>query len=304
MAFRLLDHANGISDPRRQSVVEMYARATDLLGALTFVPEPSGVYRFERQETLPSAGWRQLNQGFDESTGVTKPVAELCYELGGDLDIDIAHVRNDSGQKRAMLEEMQVTAIAQTFDYAFIKGDGAEGVTFDGLQTRAGTDGVNVEDINGTLTLRKLDEYIGYTRNATHLMMTQKMRNALTAASRSSTVSGNINFMKDDFGRPVTTYNDLPILIADPNGHGQKPIDNAETADGGGDPTTSIYILSLGLGGIFGIQRDAPDIRDLNELQTKPSYRSRVDWSVGVVVSRPDSFFRLRRINPDDLITA
>lgn len=306
MAYRLIDHANGITDPVRRAMVEIYATSTDLLRVLPFVTVPEGVYKFDRPTALPASGFRQLNAGFTESTGTMERVVEVTYELGGDIDVDIAHARNGAGMQRAMQEEMQLTSIAQTFDYNFVKGDNvANRAVFDGIQTRCGTNGPSTYDVNGALSLSVLDEWIGYTRNPTHLLMTQKMRNKLTAASRVSSVSGNINYMKDDFGRQVPTYNDLPILIADPVGHGQKPIDNAEANDGGGDPTTSIYILSVAPGnGVFGIQVQPPDLRDLGELDSKPSFRTRVDWSCGLVVATPESVTRLRRIDPASAVVA
>lgn len=299
MAFRLIDQANGISDPRRRALVSIYARSTPMLGALPIVTDPMGIYKFERESVLGNAGFRALNAGFAESTGTTETVVELTYELGGDLDIDRVFLRGDNGEKRAMQEAMKITRIAQTFDFHLIKGDHvADNNSFHGLQARAGTTGVNVIDANGALSLSThLDRALEDTANPTHLLMSKAMRRRLTAASRNSSVGGEITRGVDEFGRQISFYAGLPILIADPVGHGQIPLAFNETNTGGGAASTSIYVLSLTEnGGVFGLQTAPPDIRDLGELDAKPSERTRIDWSCGLVVSRPDAFTRIRRI--------
>lgn len=303
MAYRLIDHANGISDPTRRAVVELYATATDLLRVLPFEDTPTRVKTFDRQVSLPGADFRAINAGFTESTGTTERVVEMCHELGGDIDIDRIHL-NDP-QTRTMQEAMQVTSIAQTFDFHAIKGDNAANRNeFDGLQTRAGTTGVNVIDVNGELSLAVLDEAIQNTKDPTHIYLTRAMQRRLTAAARTTSVGGQIDYMVDDFGRQVMMYAGLPLLIADPIGHGQPPLAFNETNSSAPDAATqSIYVMSIGLGtGIFGIQAAPPDIRDLGELDSKPSVRTRVDWSCGLVVTRPESFTRLRRISNEAFV--
>lgn len=304
MAYRLIDHANGITDARRRAVVQLYAESTDLLRVLPFMPEPNGFYAFDRTVALPTAGFRSLNEGFTESTGRTERVIEHTYELGGDVDIDIANTRDGNADKRAMQEQMKIVAIAQTFDYNFIKGDhNANRESFSGLQARAGTTGPNVIDVNGELSLAVLDEAIENTKDPTHLYMTRSMRRRLTAAARTTSVGGQIDYVVDDFGRQVPAYAGLPILLSDPVGHAQPPLAFNETnASSPDEATTSIYVMSIGTQGIFGIQASAPDVRDLGELDAKPSLRTRVDWSCGLVVSRPESFTRLRRITNEAFV--
>ena len=46
-------------------------------------------------------------------------------------------------------------------------------------------------------------------------------------AARTSTVGGFINFVKDDFGRQLTTYNGIPLVEPYPENDGVEPLANS-----------------------------------------------------------------------------
>jgi hypothetical protein len=139
----------------------------------------------------------------------------------------------------------------------------------------------------------RLNQMIERVDSPTHLMMTKNVRLVLTEAANTTGISGYIRWEKDEFGRPIALYRDLPILIADENGVDLPAIDETESTD-----KTSIYCMSLGGEGIEGIENGGMDVRDLGELDTKPVFRTRVEWYVGIVCYGPRCAARLSTIAP------
>ena len=179
-----------------------------------------------------------------------------------------------------------------------MKGDSLSAVKeFDGLQVRSvGNQLVaNGASPDGdVLSLAKLDELIDTVDNPTHLIMSKAVRRSLTVAARTTTVGGNITHEKDEFGRQITMYNDLPILIADPNSSLYATLAFDEANPGGGSNVgTSIYCVSFQPGMLVGIQSKDIDVRDLGELATPVVWRTRVEWYVSIAPLHPRSFARL-----------
>jgi hypothetical protein len=105
------------------------------------------------------------------------------------------------------------------------------------------------------------------------------MRRRLTQAARNTSVGGFITYGVDAFGRQITKYNDIPILVAYSGNGGVEPLGFDEANPGGGSAVgTSIYCLSFGPGKVVGIQNGMMDVRDLGELEAKPVFRTRVEW--------------------------
>lgn len=292
MALTLIEAADYIQDPLRRSIVELYAQSTPLMGALPFETDPSGFVRFSREADIGSAGFRSLNEAFAEDSGRLEMVTEHMAMLGGDVDVDKRFVDTGSVNFRSQQESMKVTAIAHQFDYSFVKGDPDDDPeSFAGMQRRLAGTAQEVNNGTAGLKIDELDKSIDYCQNPTHIYCLKSVRRRLTAAARTDAVGGQIRYTVDQFGRQVTEYNGLPILEADTFGHSLIPLDFTESSS-----TTSLYVLSLTPGGLMGIQRDVPDIRDLGELQAKPVFRSRIDWDCGIALMNPRAAVRLKGI--------
>jgi hypothetical protein len=201
---------------------------------------------------------------------------------------------------------MKVKALASAWTAKFVKGDSASDPReFDGLQTRltgaqllsAGT------TANGAaLSLAKLDEAMDAVDTPTHLLMSKAMRRKFTVAARAG-IAGTLDWTKDDFGRRMAVYNDLPMLVAYGQNGGDDILPFNEAASSGTATATSIYTVSLGAGKVHGIQNGGMDVRDLGELQTAPLYRTRVEWFNGIATEHGRCASRLRHIG-DLAITA
>lgn len=282
------------------TVMELYARSSDLMQYIPFVDIPGRSANFNREMKLPSAGFRQVNGSYSESTGMVDRVQENLAIAGGDVDVDTFLMKTSGGMDRSAQETMQIKALSLALTKTMIKGDvSSTPEEFDGLQVRCINDQlINAGAASGgdALSLAKLDELIDAVEDPTHLLMNKALRRRLTAAARLYTVAGNINFTKDEFGRPVTLYNDLPIMIADKDNNNDDIMPFSEACASGSSVGTSIYCLSFATNGVVGIQNGSMDVRDMGELDTKPVLRTRIEWYVSMAILRPRAAARLQYI--------
>lgn len=286
MAVTLVEAAKTSQNPLQSGVIELYARSSDILRTLPFNTIQGNALRYNREETLPGIGFRGVNEAYTESTGVINPVTEPLVICGGDLDVDKFILDTMGMNQRTAQESMKVKALAGRFTKAFIKGDNAtEPREFDGLQVRlTGSQKISAGSTPGgtALSLAKLDEAIDAVDMPTHLIMNRTMRRRLSAAARLTTVGGYITYSLDEFGRRVSMYNDLPILVIDQDNTGAEVLQFNEAASAGGATATSIYVVSFEEGKLTGIQSGPIRVEDLGELQSKPAMRTRVEWYNGI----------------------
>lgn len=302
MSLTLVEAAKQYAgDPIKSAIIELYARNSDILRVLPFESISGNAYRYNREETLPGVGFRGVNEAFSESTGVLNPIVEPLVIAGGDLDVDKFILDTMGESQRSVQEAMKVKALALKWTQTFIKGDQtSEPRQFDGLQVRCTGNQVadNSSSSGGAgLSLAKLDELIDSVVDPTHLIMNKTMRRLLTVAARTTSVGGNILWEKDEFGRQLAVYNDLPILIADTDNENSAILPFTEAAASGTAQCTSIYCVSFGDGMFSGLENGGMDIRDMGELQSKPAMRTRVEWYSGIAIFHGKAAARLRYIS-------
>lgn len=300
MALTLIESAKLIENPIQRAVIETFASGSDILSNLPVNTITGNASRFNREETLPSIGFRGVNEAYSEGVGVVNPITEPLMIIGGELDVDKFIIKTDGEEARAIHEAMKLKALALSWTLKFIKGDQtSDNKEFDGIQVRCSGNQVinNGTGSGGTaLSLAKLDELIDTVDNPTHLIMNKTMRRLLTQAARNYTVGGFITWDKGMFGQRVYFYNDLPILIADYDNTNSQILPFTEAAYTGASTTSSIYCVSLGDGMLTGIQNAPMEVEDLGLLQSKPVYRTRVEWYAGIALYHARAAARLRYI--------
>ncbi|HEY4133498.1 MAG TPA: hypothetical protein VGM50_22960 [Gemmatimonadaceae bacterium] len=294
-----LSATNG--ETKRAAVIAMFAQASQWLMSLAFKDIPGNAYAYNREGTLPGVAFRGVNEAYTESTGVINPLVEALRIAGGDLDVDTAILKTQGEGVRATHEAMKVKALAAEFTRVLIKGDSTSNPREpDGLQVRiTGSQLVENGASSGgdVLSLAQLDAAIDQCANPTAIWLPKLMRRRLTQASRNTSTGGFLVQTKDDFGRPLQTYNGLPLLTAYPDNGGTEPITYTEVGSGGGTAqSASLYVVGVGDGYFSGIQNGVMDVRDLGELQTTPAKRTRVEWLASICVEHGRSVVRLRGI--------
>lgn len=285
-------------DVVRAAIIELYARNSDILQVLPFENIEGNALRYNREDKLPGVGFRGVNEGFTESTGVLNPRVETLTIAGGDLDVDKFIVDTMGADQRSTHEAMKVRALALRWGKAFVKGDSSTNPReFDGLQQRLGGNQLLDNHATGAgMSLAKLDELIDAVDNPTHLIMNKALRRRLTQAARDVDVGGYITYEQDAFGRRQAYYAELPILILDEDEEGDQILAFNEAGSGGGSTNSSVYCVSLSDNHLVGIENGGIDARDLGELESKPVFRTRVEWYSGIALYHGRSAARLRGI--------
>jgi hypothetical protein len=304
MALTIIEAAKlNPGDVVRNTIVEMYARNSDILRTLPFEGIPGNALQYNREESLPGVGFRGVNEAYSESTGVLNPITESLAIAGGDLDVDLFITRTMGANQRAIQEGLKVKALAHRWTLAFLKGDSsADPREFDGLQRRIPVGSSQLIDAGATsggdaLSLFRLDTLLSKVDGANYLIMNRTMAMRLAQAARTTSVGGYITFSPDDFGRQVQSYNGIPILVAEDDNTGAQVLPFSEANPGGGAAaSTSIYAVAFGEGQLVGIQNGEIDVRDLGELETKPVERTRVEWYAGLAIFSGKSVARLRGV--------
>ena len=292
MALTLLEASKLHSgDVYKQGVIAKFAETSDILRVLPFQGIQGNSLKYNIEETLPGIGFRGINDSYTASTGIVNPQTESLHILGGDLDVDRFIVQTMGMDQRTVQEAMKIKAMALSWTKTFFKGDSETNPKeFDGLQKRL-TGGAVISNGTAGLSLAKLDEAIDYVENPTHIIMSKAMRRWLTAAARTYTVGGFVTYTQDEFGRTVTMYNDLPILISGRDNLDAEILDFTETSS-----TTSIYVVNLSESGVSGIENGGMMVEDLGQLETEPKYRTRVEWYNGLGVFAPRAAARVSLI--------
>lgn len=275
-------------DIKRSAVIQMFAENSDILRVMPFEDIPGGSLSYNQEGKLPGVAFRGYNEAFDESVGIINPQTEVLRIAGGDLDVDKAIVKTRGEGVRATHEGLKVKALALYLTGKILNGDSdVNPREFDGLRKRITGDQLvpallTSPNANSPLSLEALDAAIDRVDSPTHLLMSKDMRRKLTTAARSPSVGGEIDFSMDEFGRRVTMYNGLPILIADHDDTGARILDFNEAGPAGGTTSTSVYVLSFAPEMLVGLQNGVMEVRDLGEIDSKPVLRTRVEWLVGM----------------------
>jgi len=298
MALNLIEAAKialGRDEVLKATIMELYAKGSNVVAYLPFENITGNALSFNREKTLPTIAFRGINEAYTEGTGAVDNITESLKIAGGDLDVDKFLVDTGGPDQRGTQEALKIKALSLAMAREILKGDAtSDPKSFDGLQVRLVGDQkiVNATAV-AALSLAKLDELIDAVEDPTNLIMSKAMRRRLTTAARATAVGGYVTYDVDAFGRRVTKYNDLPILIADRDNTNTLILPFTETSDGGTASTASIYCVSYEENGVVGLQNGEMDVRDLGELDEKPVYRTRVEWYVTLSIMRPRAAGRL-----------
>lgn len=285
----------------RNTIIEHFAFTSDLLRVMPFIDVAGGAYVYNLEGQLPGVAFRGVNESYTASAGIMNPETERLRIGGGELKVDNAVLKFHGNDVRSQHELRQVKALSLTIGAKIINGDStADPREFDGLRTRIVGDQLldaGTTDGGNALSVSALRDLIDAIDNPTHLIMSKKMRNLLSAAATDTTIGGYIAYDKDEFGRRVTMFDGLPIVVTDYDAEGTQIIDFNEVGVGGSTATaTSIYCVNMGDEGVTGLQNGVMEVRDLGEMPTQPAMLTRVEWLVGMAVLHGRSAARLRGI--------
>ncbi|MBB76522.1 MAG: hypothetical protein CMJ75_18615 [Planctomycetaceae bacterium] len=285
-----------------QAVIEIFARSTPILGILPFRNISGNAFRYSREKTLPGVAFRGINEGYTPSTGVVNPLFESLAIIGGDIEVDNFILQTESNDVRAVHEAMKIKAIAEDWQSSFFSGDSeSDPREIDGLQKRIVGTQIVTDSANSSggdaPSLEYLDELIDKVMNPTDLLMNKSLARRLSAAARNTSVGGYVTYEKDEFGKRIMMYNDLPIRVIEDSEGEDTVLPFTEANPGGGTAaSSSIYCVSMGPGMLEGIQNGGMDVRDLGETEDKPVVKTRIEWYAGLTIQHGRAAARYRGI--------
>ncbi len=299
MAFTLVEYAKTTQNPMASAVVEEFAKSSVVLELLPFKEIIGSAYSYNREDRLPGIGFRGLNEAYDESTGVVNPMTEHMKIMGGDADTDKALLKweKNFGERRASDALMKAKAAALYFTKIFFDGDEASNTKqFDGLNNRISTGnqliygGANGGDLTMNFMHRIIDAVIG---KPDAILMGKKFRRQLDNLAESSTI---LSIGADAFGRKVELFDGIRLGIIEEDNDDNTILDFDETR-GNSDVTASCYPIRFGVDEyVCGIQTEPLETYDLGELQTKPVFRTRIEWLMTIAIFHSKSVARLAGI--------
>ena len=299
----IVEYAKGLEPGVERAMIELFAQNSDIIAALPLVAAPGGAYRYDREAALPGVAFRGINESYTPTTGVINPLVEQTFIAGGVIKVDKALIRRFGEKRRAREEKMQVKALTRAITEKIINGSNATQVReFDGVKSRlTGTSLLANSTANGgaALSLYNLDRAIDKVVEPTHIWMSKAMRTRLTQAGRNTGVGGYVAQTKDDFGRIITSYRDLPILV----GYEDEVNDTVlfpfnEVTSGGATATAcSIYVASMKEGHFSGLQVAPMEVKDLGEIDNSPHFLTRIEWDFGICQEHPSALQRITGVS-------
>lgn len=275
IGLNLVEASKLSQDMLQKGVILTMAKQSPVLEKLPFMEIVGNGYAYNLVDELPTVGFRAVNSGYAESGATVSREVEHLVILGGDVDVDsfVAKTRGNVNDIRAIQTELKAKATARTFETNFFKGDVKKDANaFDGLDVRLGK-GKGTE-IKAPLSLGALNELLdAVVDGADVIYMSKKTRRAVMSLLQSN--QHYIETGADAFGRVVNMYGGIEIRACE---------DGLVEDD-------KIYAVKFGQEEyVCGLHNGGVQVRDLGELETKPVYRTRIEWYCGLAVFHPKSY--------------
>ena len=267
----------GMADKVDQKVVDTFRRSSLLLDNLVFdnaiSPGTGGstlTYGYIQLKTPSTAAVRQINSEYTAGEAKREEKTTKAVVMGGKFQIDRVLIGTAGAvDELAFQTEQKVKATANYFNNLVINGNKASsgsGVlnTFDGLDkllTGTETEITSAVDVSTEALMNAnynalLDEVDGFLSTLdgkpSMLLMNNKMLAKMRSAARRA---GYYSKTRDEFGRQVETYNDIPMYDMGKYYNCTNTVDiiPETAASTSAEGKTDIYAVSIGLDGFHGV---------------------------------------------------
>ena len=277
MAITLAEAKVGMADKVDQKVVDTFRRSSLLLDKLVFdnaiSPGTGGstlTYGYIQLKTPSTAAVRQINSEYTAGEAKREEKTTKAVVMGGKFQIDRVLIGTAGAvYELAFQTEQKVKATANYFNNLVINGNKASsgtGVlnTFDGLDkllTGTETEITSAVDVSTEALMNAnynalLDEVDGFLSTLdgkpSMLLMNNKMLSKMRSAARRA---GYYSKTRDEFGRQVETYNDIPMYDMGKYYNGTNTVDiiPETAASTSAEGKTDIYAVTIGLDGFHGV---------------------------------------------------
>lgn len=277
MAITLVEAKVGMADKVDQNVIDTFRRSSLLLDKLVFdnsiSPGTGGstlTYGYIQLLTPSTANVRTINNEYTAGEAKRTEKTAKAVIMGGKFQIDRVLIGTSGAvDELAFQAEQKIKATSNYFNNLTINGSKASsgtGVlnTFDGLDkllTGTETEITSTVDVSTTALMDSnynalLDEVDAFLTaldgKPSMLLMNDKMLTKMRSAARRA---GYYARSRDEFGRIVEAYNDIPMYDMGKYYNGTNTVDiiPTSTPTSSAYGTTDIYAVTIGLDGFHGI---------------------------------------------------
>lgn len=264
MAVTLAQAKLNVQDDLQAGIIDEFAKSSFILNNIPFadVVSPTGggatlTYAYTRQITQPSAAFRKVNAEYTPSEVQKQRYTTDLKVFGGAFEIDrIIAGMGGIVDEVTWQANQKVKAASALFSDTIINGNTSTNEdVFDGLdvaltgsatEINAGGTAIDLStSANVTANymefLDALDEFLGELDGTPDaLLVNGKMAAKLRAVARRA---GMYQTTKDNFGRQVEYYGNIPFVDVGAKAGSNDPIIATEVSTG----TTSIYAVRFGM---------------------------------------------------------
>ena len=297
MALTLAQAAAQSTDQLGRGVMEVIATSGVVLDRLPFETIEGNAYKYYMEGTLSGAEFRAVNAAYAESTGTLTSATESLVILGGDADVDrfLQATRSNLFDQRATQTTLKAKSVQAKFSDSFINGNTAtDANSFNGLKARltggqvisSGANGaaINTDTASRQTFFDQIDALIALVPGVDVLYTNAAVLSKFRSAARRETFSQST---VDSIGRTVDAYNGVAIVDIGNKADGTPIIPQTET-QGTATAASSVYAVNFGDGlgdqGVVGLTNGGMQVMDLGQLETKPVFRTRIEWYTGVAL--------------------
>ncbi len=310
--FTLVEFAKIAKDPLVKSVAMTLMEESQPMKYIPWETIGSLYKKMVRIQTLPSVARRKLNAAWTSSSGTTEQLTEGLSLVGGNIDVDKEMV--DGAQTiedvRTLQQMMKVKAMAYEFNDNFINGSViADEDNFDGLKARINATGMSDQKLlsaTGTNYITDTQAHaLDFLAEMDRLTYAIDGHNpsfyvtsdvGLRKINQALRIAGVLNQNKDQFGQLVTMWgNKVPIYDIGVKADQSTKVIPTELITGlAGADYFSIYAVKVGEGTDFwGIQKHKLEVKNAGLLEDQVTYRTNVNWPVGLALINKRSIARL-----------
>lgn len=279
-------------------VIEEVIDRDELFAFLPFTKTVGKAYVYNREGVISEGRFIGVNETVPEGASTVIEVTTRLRILIGDVDVDkfLDETMDDTNSQKAIQIAQKAKGLGRAFRRTLINGDNAtNNKEFDGISVLAKeVSGEIVAGTNGAaLNLSMLDELKDSVVNGADVFVmragTLRGLRQLLRAQGGNTAE---MLMIENFGKPIPSFDGVPILVND-------FIPKDETV-GSNSKTTSIYAVRLneadGLHGIYGGNTGGIVVENIGTVQDKDATRTRLKWYCGLALKSTRSLRVLRGI--------
>lgn len=308
----LVEFAKITKDPLIKKVADTLIEESQPMKYIPWETIGSLFKKMVRIQTLPSVARRKLNAAWTSSSGTTEHLTEGLSLVGGNVDVDkeLAEGNQTITDVRMIQQQMKVKAMAYEFNYNFINGSvDADADNFDGLYARCNRSDMTAQKLVSATSTNLITDTTAHA--LTFLKQMDRLKYAIDGHKVDAYFTNDVGLLeitqalrvanvyredKDRFGYIQTMWGGAPIYDMGVKADQSTKIMPDEVIAGTlatGD-YFSIYAVKFGEGTDFwGIQKHALEVKNLGLLEDAVTYRTNVNWPVGLAQINKRALARL-----------